>query len=268
METNMHCTNTASRADSDSDTPLFPSMDTCSDHSPNACVSIDLDICNLAVAESQSTHGASMQTAESVTIQHNPRPTLAKRPVRVRRRPARFLETVQARRLINRNSAARACCCLACCDVTAAGSCQSGCSTPAVQSYRVSRCRSLVWKKVALIGSIVNMPRSRILRRERPDSDSESSESGSGLGMAFDRSVALHTGRSGGKRSPAGSSPVPEAGAGDGDGSAGTMASAAGPTVSGWVQIVPRRRCTFHTRRAQIARTVACSPRARPIRSI
>ena len=56
METSTHCTMTANCTDSDSNMPLFPSMDTCNDHLPNACVSIGLDICNPAVAESQSTH--------------------------------------------------------------------------------------------------------------------------------------------------------------------------------------------------------------------
>ena len=101
METNTHCAKTASCADSDTNAPLFPSMDNFSDHSSNTCVSIGLDICNPAVAESQSTDGASTAIAESAATQHRPCPALANRPTRVRRRPARFLETMQARWLPN-----------------------------------------------------------------------------------------------------------------------------------------------------------------------
>jgi len=97
METSTHCTMTAICTDMDTSMPLFPPMDTCSDHSSDACVSISLDICNPMVDESQSTHRASVDAAESVTTWHKPRPTVTKRPVRLRRRPARFLKTIQAR---------------------------------------------------------------------------------------------------------------------------------------------------------------------------
>ena len=149
-------------------------------HLPNACVSIGLDICNPAVDESQSRHRASMETAESVATRHKPHPAVTKRLVRLRRRPARFLETIQARRLINRNSTARAHCHTACCDVTTASSCQSGCSARAVKTYSVVD-HSLLLPKVACVRSVVNMPRRSFLQPECDASDSESSESGSGF---------------------------------------------------------------------------------------
>ena len=90
METSTHCTMTANCTDTDTSTPLFSPMDTCSDHSPDACVSIGLDICNPTVdeTESQSTHRASVEMAKSVTTRHKPRPAVTKWPVRLRRRPA------------------------------------------------------------------------------------------------------------------------------------------------------------------------------------
>jgi len=83
-------------------------------------VSIGLDICDPTVDASQSTHTTSVDTAAAVTARRKPHPAVTKRPVRLHRRPAWFLETIQACRLVNRNSAARAPCRMACCDVTAA----------------------------------------------------------------------------------------------------------------------------------------------------
>jgi len=195
METSTHCTITANCTDTDTSTPLFSPMDTCSDHLPDACVSVGLDICNPTVDASQSTHRGSVETAESFTTRHKPCPAVTKRPVRLRRRPVRFLETIQARRLINRNSAAHALCRTACCDVTAAGSCQLGCSTRAVQTYSFVE-QSLLLPKVAGVGSVINMPRRRFLQSERDASSAESSATGSGRGIALDHSLGLGSGRS------------------------------------------------------------------------
>jgi len=129
MATSTHCTMTASCTDTDTSTRLSSPMGICRDHSPDACVSFDLDICDPTVDASQSTHATSADTAVAVTAQHKPHPAVTKRPVRSHRRPARFLETIQACRLVNRNSAAHAPCRAACCDITAAGSCQLGCCT-------------------------------------------------------------------------------------------------------------------------------------------
>ena len=82
----------------------------------------------------QGTHGSNTTTAVSTAAAKlEPCHTVTSRPTRVRRHPARFLETVQA-------------CSASCC--------------------------SLSSKKVAFIRSVVNMPRSRILRRERENSGS------------------------------------------------------------------------------------------------
>jgi len=150
-------------------------------------VSFDLDTCDPTVDASQSTHAKCVDPAAAVTAQDKPHPAVTKRLVRLRRRPARFLETIQARRLVNQNSAARTCCRAACCDVTAAGSCQSGCSTRAVQTYRIIHCRTLEKKKFASLRSVYDMPRSSVFRSERFAS---SSEAGSGPGMALDRSFS------------------------------------------------------------------------------
>ena len=138
--------------------------------------------------ESQSTQAADIDTATAVTAPDKPHPAVTKRPVRLRRRPARFLETIQACRLVNRNSAAHAPCRAACCDVTAAGSCQSGCSARAIRTCRVVRCRSSKTKSFACLRSIYDMPRSSIFRSERFASTYASFEAGSGPGMALDRS--------------------------------------------------------------------------------
>jgi len=109
METSTHCTMTANCTDTDTSMPLFSPMDTCSDHSSDACVSIGLDICNPTVDEtwSQSTHRSGMATAVSnAAAKLEPSHAVTSRPTRVRRRPARFVETVRSRRLPDRNHAA------------------------------------------------------------------------------------------------------------------------------------------------------------------
>ena len=177
-----------------------------------------------------------METAESVATRHKPRPAVTNRPVRLRRWPARFLETIQVRRLINRNSAARACCCTACCDVTAVGSCQSGCSTRAVKTYRVVG-RSLSSRKFAFVRSVNVMPRSSIFRSQHFASSSASSKAGSGHGMALDTSLGVCRGRSAvppAVSMDAGdgtgvSNPAPVVGSGNRQGGAGVRDSAGGP---------------------------------------
>jgi len=191
MATSTHCTMTANCTDTDTDTPLSSPMDTCSDHSPDACVSIGLDICNPTVDASQSTHTASVDTAVAVTARGKPHPAVTKWPVRSRWRPARSLETIQACRLVNRNLAARAPCRAACYDVTAADCCQSGCSARTVRTCRVVRCSSK--KNFACIRSISSMPRSSIFLSECFASNSASSEARSGPGMALDRSFSPHS---------------------------------------------------------------------------
>jgi len=118
MTTSTHCTETASCTDRGTSTPLSLPVGACRDHPANACVSFDLDTCNPTVDESQSTQAVDMDTTEAVTARDKPHPAVTKRPVRLHRRPARFLETIQACRLVNRNSAARACRRAARCDVT------------------------------------------------------------------------------------------------------------------------------------------------------
>jgi len=128
-----------------------------------------------------------VDTAIAVTARDKPHPAVTKRPVRLRCRPARFLETIQARRQVNRNLAARARCRAACCDVTPAVSCQSSCCARVVRTYSTV---DVVWKKSGCIRSVHSMPRSSIFRSERFASNSASSEAGSGPGMALDRSFS------------------------------------------------------------------------------
>ena len=196
METSTHCAKTASCIDSDTNPSLFPSMDNSGNHSPNACVSNGLDICKPSVAESQSTDGASMETAESATTQHRPCPTLANWPARVQRRPARFLETVQACRLPNQNSTARACCRLASSDVTVASCRQLEHGARCCMS-RTSVARGcLLSTESVVLWCVDDMPRSKIFRREQEFLDSESSETGSGSDMIPGPDVGLPTGSS------------------------------------------------------------------------
>jgi len=99
MATSTHCTMTANCTDTDTHTPLFLPMDACGDHSPDACVSIGLDICNPTVdeTESQGTHGSSTATAVfAAAAELEPSHTVTRQPTRVRRRPARFVETALA----------------------------------------------------------------------------------------------------------------------------------------------------------------------------
>ena len=184
METSTHCTMTTNCTDSNSNTPLFSSMDTCSDHSPNACVSIGLDICNPAVAESQSTHGSSTTIAESATAKHRPRLAVTGRVTRVRRRPARFLETVCARWLPDRRKAANTRCRSTSSDVSAASCRQLGvskcCVHVAESSIRVVR--SCLLPSSNLMLRCVDDMSDRSIRdfdMEREPSDSENSDAGS-----------------------------------------------------------------------------------------
>ena len=137
------------------------------------------------MAERQSTDGVSIAIAESAATQHRPRPALANWPARVQRRPARFLEAVPARRLPDRNSAARACC-LASGDVTAASRRQLQVGKRSVRCCisldRATSDCSLSSEAVVLC-CVDDMPHSKIFRREQELSDSESSEAGSGGGI-------------------------------------------------------------------------------------
>ena len=99
MATSTNCTMTTNCTDTDTSTPLSPPMDTCSDHPPDACVSFGLDICDLTVDETerQGTHGSSTATAVSTAAAElEPSHTVTRQPTRVRRRPARFVETALA----------------------------------------------------------------------------------------------------------------------------------------------------------------------------
>jgi len=184
MATSTHCTETTNCTDIDDSMPLSLSVGTCRDNPPDTCVSFDLDTCNPTVDASQSTHATGVDTAIAVTARDKPHPAVTKRPVRLRRRPARFLETIQARRLVNRNLAARARCRAACCDVTPADSCQSSCCVRVVRTHSVV---NVLPKKSGCIRSVHSMPRSSIFRSERFAS---SFEAESGPGMALDRSFS------------------------------------------------------------------------------
>jgi len=260
MATSTHCTKTASRTGTDNSMPLSSPIDTCRDHPPDACVPFDLDICNPTVDASQSTHATGVDTAMAVTARDKPHPAVTKRPVRLHQRPARFLETIQARRLVNRNSASRAPCRAACCDVTAAGSCQSGCSARVVRMCRVVRCRYSCTKSFACLRSVDDMPRSSIFRSERFASTSASSEAGSGPGMALDRTFIPRSieGHQGFSRS------VADEGYGGDQDRAGGGAPAGGPTRRrlGTNRTAPT--VEFPPSAARIVRRVVCFTRDRP----
>ena len=113
--TRTQCTETASCTDSELSRPLTRPTDNHSDHDSNVCMdsdSSDTGDLYLLVTVSQSTDAATAAAAaaaESATNRDRPCPVPTSRPMRERRRPARFLETIQAHRLTYRNSAAHAC---------------------------------------------------------------------------------------------------------------------------------------------------------------
>ena len=180
MATSTHCTKTASCTGTDTSTPLSSPMDTSSD---------------LAVVETvvQGTHGSSTTTAVSTAaaeleLCH----TVTSRPTRVRRSPARFVETVRSRRLPDRNhSASSTRCPLASSDVDAL-CCRhfsaSGCSEQVA-----------VMKTVAFVRSCLMSVARPVLRcvddmaEQRGNIDSESSDSDivSWISDTEDRSAGL-----------------------------------------------------------------------------
>jgi len=90
------------------------------------------------VTVSQSTDtatAAAAATAESTPSPDRLRPVPPIRVTRQRRRPARFLETVQAHRLTYRQSATRTSSRLASCDVRAADHSHLHCRAAGVQSF-------------------------------------------------------------------------------------------------------------------------------------
>jgi len=103
--TSMHCTEAASWTDSVFSRTLTRPTDNHSDQDLNVCMDSDSsDTGDLypPVTASQSTDAATAAaatTAESAANLERPRPVTTSRPTRERRCPARFLETVQARRL-------------------------------------------------------------------------------------------------------------------------------------------------------------------------
>ena len=103
-----YSTETANCTDTDTSTPLSSPMDTSSD--PTVVETLG-----------QGTHGSSTTTAlATAAAELEPHHTVASRPTRVRRRPARFVETVRSRRLPDRNhSASSTRCPLASSDVDA-----------------------------------------------------------------------------------------------------------------------------------------------------
>jgi len=162
--------------------PLTCSTDHRSSQGGNVCMdtdSTDTGDDYLPVTVSQSTDtatAATAATAESTSSSDRPRPVPASRAARERRRPARFLETVQACRLTYHQSAVRASGRLAGSDVSAADNSHLHCS--AVSVWTVQRCLSgfgyLPCSESSQ--SCVSMPRSCILRRKADWSDSGNSD--------------------------------------------------------------------------------------------
>jgi len=127
MATSTHCTEIVSCTDSELSRPSTRSTVTVSSSNQDSNVcnntdSPDTSDCYPAVTVSQSTDTAAdaAATAQSAATPVRPRPASTSRPARVHRRPARFLETVQARGPCKRNYAARARCRLAGTDISAA----------------------------------------------------------------------------------------------------------------------------------------------------
>ena len=120
MATSTHCTATTNRTGSEISRSLFQSTDNQSGQDSNVWVdtdSLDIRDRNPPVAVSESTGTTSAAAANP----GRPHPVSTDRPNRLRHRPARFLQTVQARRLIHRNYASHACYRLASSDVSMTG---------------------------------------------------------------------------------------------------------------------------------------------------
>jgi len=169
METSTHCTGIANCTDPETSRSLFHYTDSQSGQYSNVCTDNDSrDTCDsdppVAVSQSTDTASAAAATAESATTPDRPRPVSTDRPIRLRHRPARFLETVQAHRLIQRNYAARACYRLASSDAIVANCDQL---ESRVIGARATNCCSVGCSDILLsktLQSCADMPRSRIFR--------------------------------------------------------------------------------------------------------
>jgi len=188
IETSTHCTGTANCTDPETSRSLFHYTDSQSGQYTNVCVDRNsLSLRDHIPALSQSTDTTVAKTAAR---DNKPCPALTSRPQHACRRPACYLEQVQVR--LTNQACTRCVSCRAANNNTA----MAICSTESESDTCVSACRTLHGRRFAgCIRSEVNMPRSRILRREAESTDSDS-ESGSGFGTFPDLAVDMPTGRS------------------------------------------------------------------------
>jgi len=92
-DTDMHCTNTASRTDTaDGQSPLIQSMGNTGSQSHNVCTPVDLDTCGSPELLSQSADATAVEP-ESVTMGSDTRPL--PRPEQRRWLPSRYLDNIR-----------------------------------------------------------------------------------------------------------------------------------------------------------------------------